>query len=137
MEEKKDLQLTMDTYIMGFSEEIQKVLQMVRTSIHEAIPEASEKISWGMPTFYWFGNLIHFAANKNHLGIYPGANGIEMFKDQIKEYKSSKGAVQFPYAKGIPYDLIKDMAKLCMAANQHEQELKMMQKTTKKMKKPC
>ena len=68
-----------DDYINSFPEEIQNILTKIRTSIKEIIPEASEKISYGIPTFYLNGNLVHFAAYKNHIGFYPGASGIEEF----------------------------------------------------------
>ena len=73
----------------------------------EIIPEASEKISYGIPTFYLNGNLVHFAAYKNHIGFYPGASGIEEFLKEISKYKNSKGAVQFPLKEDLPIDLIK------------------------------
>jgi uncharacterized protein YdhG (YjbR/CyaY superfamily) len=70
-----------------------------------------------MPTFTLHGNLVHFAAFKNHIGFYPGANGIEAFLEEITEYKSSKGAVQFPHGKPLPYDLITRIVKFRVAEN--------------------
>lgn len=96
-----------DDYINSFPEEIQNILTQIRTSIKEIIPEASEKISYGIPTFYLNGNLVHFAAYKNHIGFYPGASGIEEFLKEISKYKNSKGAVQFPLKEDLPIDLIK------------------------------
>lgn len=108
---------TIDEYISGFRPEIQEKLQKVREVIKDAAPTATEKISWQMPTFYLQGNLVHFAAHKNHIGFYPGANGVEVFKQELEEYKTSKGAVQFPYEKPIPFDLITRIVKFRVTEN--------------------
>lgn len=97
---------TIDDYIMNFTPDIQEKLQQLRKVIQEAAPEAVEKISWGMPTFFLKGNLIHFAAFKNHIGIYPGETGVETFKAELTEYKNSKGAIQFSNDRPIPFDLV-------------------------------
>ena len=86
-----------DRYILNQPSNIQVLLLEVRQAIREALPDAVEKISWQMPTFWKKRNLIHFAAQKNHLGIYPGAAAIEYFAPKLTGYKTSKGAVQFPY----------------------------------------
>lgn len=109
MEENKVGYTTIDEYIARYPADIQDKLQAMRKVIREAAPEAKEKISWGMATFDYFGNLVHFAANKAHIGFYPGASGVEVFKDRITEYKSSKGAIQFPYNKPMPFDLISEI----------------------------
>ena len=90
-------QTTIDEYIKAQSEHVQALLLDVRRTIRNAIPDATEKISWSMPTFWRGSNLIHFAAQKNHLGIYPGAEAMEFFAARLTTYKTSKGAVQFPY----------------------------------------
>lgn len=97
---------TIDEYIAQFPEEIQVVLRKTRETIAAVTPDAQQKIAWAMPTFYLHGNVIHFAAAKNHLGIYPGLSGMERFAAEFTGYKTSKGAIQFPYAKPIPYELI-------------------------------
>ena len=97
---------TIDEYIALFPPAIQKILNEVRKTVRNAAPLAAEKISWKMPTFYQGENLVHFAAMKNHLGLYPGAEGIAAFKKELTPYKSSKGGIQFPYTKPIPHDLI-------------------------------
>lgn len=102
-----------DDYIALQREEIQSILFLVRNTIRTALPGAEEKISWGMPTFRRTHNIFHFSASKNHLGIYPGPEAIEHFSDKLKSYKSSKGAVQFPYVKPIPFEVIAEMAKWC------------------------
>jgi len=98
-----------DEYISTFPEDIQEILEKMRKVIQEAAPEAEEAISYGMPTFKLNGNLVHFAAYKNHIGFYPAPSGIEAFKEEISVYKSSKGAVQFPLNKPVPYELVKKM----------------------------
>lgn len=105
MAPKKQFQ-SIDEYIATFPEDVQDILEKMRKVIHEATPDAEEAISYGMPTFKLNGNLVHFAAYKNHIGFYPTPSGIETFKEEISEYKSSKGAVQFPIDKPIPYDLV-------------------------------
>lgn len=124
MEEKDKAIRTIDAYIAQFPSEIQQVLQAVRTVIREAAPEAQEKISWAMPTFAQFGNLVHFAAHKNHLGFYPGANGIEAFKDKMLGYIWSKGAVQFPYNSPVPYDLIQEIVRFRVQENTRDEMIK-------------
>ena len=100
-----------DEYIAAQPEEIQPVLRKVRETIRAAAPDAVEKISWGMPTFRQGENLIHFFANKNHLGIYPGA--LESFPNDLTKrlaaYKTSKGAIRFPYDNRLDFDLIADI----------------------------
>ncbi len=98
---------TIDKYIENSPVDVQEILQKIRQAIHEAAPEALEKISYQMPAFYLRGNLVYFAACKNHIGFYPTASGIEEFKEELSSYKSSKGAVQFPFSQPIPYELIK------------------------------
>ncbi len=92
-----DNKTAIDKYIESQPEHLQALLLEVRRTIRLAIPDAAEKISWSMPTFWRGHNLIHFAAQKNHLGIYPGAGAMEQFAARLAEYKTSKGAVQFPY----------------------------------------
>lgn len=96
-----------EEYSAQFPEEIQTILQKIRAVIREAAPDATEKISYQMPTFYLNGNLVHFAAFKTHIGFYPVPSGIEKFKEELSQYKGGKGSVQFPLDKPIPYDLIR------------------------------
>lgn len=106
-----DHNTVIDVYISKYPEEIQKMLQELRQIIQESAPEATEKISYQMPTYYLNGNLVHFAVNKNHIGFYPAPSGIEAFEEALKPYKYSKGAIQFPFDKPIPYDLIRRIVK--------------------------
>jgi uncharacterized protein YdhG (YjbR/CyaY superfamily) len=98
---------TIDEYITGFPAEIQEKLREIRRVIHETAPEATEKISYQMPTFFLNGNLVHFAAFKNHIGFYPAPTGLDAFKEEISKYPNSKGAVQFPLDRPIPFDLVR------------------------------
>lgn len=97
---------TIDEYIDIFPDDIQSVLKKLRQTIRKAAPEAEEAISYQMPTFKLNGNLVHFAAFKNHIGFYPIPSGIEAFKNELSPYKSAKGSVHFPLNKPIPFDLV-------------------------------
>lgn len=111
MEKEKTDFKTIDEYIMQFPAELQEKLQSLRRVIRESAPDAVEKMSWQMPTFALHGNLVHFAAHKHHIGFYPGTSGIEAFKDRLTEFKSSKGAVQFPSEKPLPSTLISEIVR--------------------------
>ena len=100
-----------DSYIASFPEETRKLLQQLRITISKAAPEAKETINYGMPTFTLKGNLVHFAAFKNHIGFYPTPSGIEAFKKELSGYVGAKGSVQFPLSKPIPFDLITRIVK--------------------------
>jgi uncharacterized protein YdhG (YjbR/CyaY superfamily) len=100
---------TIDQYINEANTSLQPLLHQIRNFIKELVPEASEKISYQMPTFYLNGNLVHFAAQKNHLGFYPGGSVIHLYEDKLRDFKHSKGAIQLPYQKEIPWDLLKEM----------------------------
>ncbi len=95
-----------DAYIAAAPEAVRPLLREVRALVRAAAPEASETISYGMPAFKGRRVLVYFAAQKAHLGFYPTASGIERFQAELAEYKTSKGAVQFPYAEPLPADLI-------------------------------
>jgi uncharacterized protein YdhG (YjbR/CyaY superfamily) len=97
---------TIDQYIQQFPDDIQEKLTELRNVILKAAPEATEKISYKMPAFHWKENLIYFAAFKNHIGIYPTSKPIIHFIEELKNYKSSKGAFQIPLNQEIPKDLI-------------------------------
>ena len=98
---------TIDDYISGFSEEIQRKLKEIRAIILAAAPEAKEAIKYSMPTFVLHGNLVHFAAHTNHIGFYPAPSGIDMFKEELARYKGAKGSAQFPYEEPVPLELIR------------------------------
>ncbi|MFD1900210.1 iron chaperone [Enterococcus termitis] len=96
-----------EQYISESPEERQEKLQQLYTIIKTLVPEATEKMSYGMPTFYLNGNLVHFANAKNHIGFYPAPSAIIAFKDELTDYKTSKGAIQFPVDSPLPEALIK------------------------------
>lgn len=100
-----------DEYINQCSKEIQPKLKELRKIILEVSKDLTEKMSWQMPTFYYKKNIIHFAANKNHIGIYPGPEAIEAFSDRLSEYKTSKGAIQIPNDRELDIKLIQDIVK--------------------------
>jgi uncharacterized protein YdhG (YjbR/CyaY superfamily) len=113
-------QNSIDEYIAGFPEEIQVILNQVRTTIKKSAPDAVEKISYAMPTYFLNGNLVHFAAFQNHIGFYPAPSGIENFKKEISKYKWSKGAVQFPINEPMPLKLIEEIVKFRVRENQQK-----------------
>ena len=119
---------SIDEYILQFPLEIQEILETLRKVIKESAPDAEEKISYQMPTFALHGNLVHFAAYKNHIGFYPASSGIDAFKHELSEYKSSKGAVQFPLDKPLPYELISEIVKFRVAENIKKAEDKLKKK---------
>lgn len=117
MEENKITSESIDGYISNFPPEVQEILKTLRRVIKESAPDAEEKISWKMPTFFLHGNLVHFAAFKNHIGFYPAPSAIDVFKNELSEYKGAKGSVQFPIEKPLPYELISEIVRFRVAEN--------------------
>jgi uncharacterized protein YdhG (YjbR/CyaY superfamily) len=117
MEENKASYNTIDEYILNFPPEIQEILKKLRKVIKESVPNAEEKISYQMPTFAMYGNLVYFAVCKKHIGFYPTPSGIDAFKNELSEYKVAKGSVQFPIDKPLPYELISRIVKFRVAEN--------------------
>lgn len=113
-----------DEYIANFPAEIQEKLLKMRTTIGKAAPDAEEKISYQMPTFFLKGNLVHFAALKNHIGFYPAPSAIIAYEKELRRYISSKGAVQFPLNEPLPLDLVTKMVKFRVKENLQKAELK-------------
>jgi uncharacterized protein YdhG (YjbR/CyaY superfamily) len=124
MDNKKSGFTSIDEYITTFPEDVQATLQELRATIKAAAPDATEKISYQMPTFYLKGNLVHFAAFKNHIGFYPVPSAIEAFQDELSVYKRSKGAVQFPLDQPMPLDLISRLVKFRVEENLKKAEMK-------------
>jgi uncharacterized protein YdhG (YjbR/CyaY superfamily) len=100
-----------DEYIASFSPEVQLILEKIRSTIREAAPAAEEKISYQIPTFALMGNLIHFAAFKKHIGLYPPVEGDEELKAEISRYRNERGNLRFPLDEPIPYALISRIVK--------------------------
>ncbi|MBU0928280.1 MAG: DUF1801 domain-containing protein [Spirochaetes bacterium] len=105
-----------DEYIQGFPEEKRDVLRKVREVVLGAAPGAVERISYGMPTYTMNGTLVHFAAFKNHLGLYPAPSGVTAFEGELSRYRHAKGSIRFPFAEEIPYDLIRRIVLYKVAA---------------------
>lgn len=108
---------TIDEYIIKFPPNVQNILQKIRQLIKDLAPKAKETISYQIPTFKLNGNLVHFAAYKNHIGFYPTPSAIKEFKNELSIYKLGKGTIQFPINQPIPYDLIKKIVKFRINEN--------------------
>ena len=117
MERNKVGFVSIDQYIGTFPEETQKILRKLRATIKAAAPDAEEKISYQMPTFALNGNLVHFAAFKNHIGFYPTPSGTQAFKRELSIYEGAKGSVKFPIEKPLPLELIRKIVKFRVAEN--------------------
>ncbi|MCL2149781.1 MAG: DUF1801 domain-containing protein [Dehalococcoidia bacterium] len=103
--------MTIDEYIAEQDAAVRPLLDAVRDTIRAAAPDAVEKIVWRMPTFWQGDNLIHFAAFKHHIGIYPGSEAVGVFADRLASYKTSKGAIQLPPDRPLDHALIADIAR--------------------------
>ena len=117
IEKQKSTYTTIDEYIAACPKELQPRLKELRRVIQAAAPHATEKISYQMPTFYLNGNLVHFAAHKNHIGFYPVPSAILKFEKELAGYARSKGAIQFSHDKPLPLDLIAKMVKFRVEEN--------------------
>jgi len=107
-----------DDYISNFPKETQIILEKIRSTIIEVLPEAEERISYGIPTYTMpVGNIVHFGGYPKHIGVYPGSGAITNFADQLKDYETSKGTIRFPLDEPIPYDLIEKITRYCAKIN--------------------
>lgn len=114
MKDYKDI----DEYLANFSGETRQKLDTIRRIVKEVAPEATEKISYGIPTFAYAGkNLVHFAGYDSHIGFYPGSVPIKEFEKDLTGYKTSKGTIQFPIDKPLPEELIIKITQLCVERN--------------------
>ena len=104
---------TVDEYLLTQDEGVRPRLERIRTIIHEAIPDAQERISWSMPTFWKGKNIIHFAASKKHIGLYPGGEATGVFADELAGFDVSKGTIRLPYDNDLPEELIARIAVWC------------------------
>ena len=107
---------TIEEYIAAQDESVRPRLERLRDVIHEAIPDAEETISWSMPTFRKGKNLIHFAAFKKHIGLYPGGEATAVFAEKLTDFNVSKGAIRLPHDRELPEELITEIAKWCYAS---------------------
>ena len=117
MRTKQTAPKNIDDYIVGFPKEVQEILEKIRLTIRKAAPDAEETINYGIPTFTLKGNLVHFAAFKNHIGFYPTPTGVEKFKDELSVYEGAKGSVKFPLDKPMPLGLISKIVKFRVKEN--------------------
>ena len=108
---------TIEEFISNYPKKTQVILQKIRQTIQKVVPEAQEKIGYGIPTFTFHGNLVHFSAYEKHIGFYPGSWPIAALKDSLKAYETSKGTVRFPIDQPIPYDLIEKITKYAVQRN--------------------
>lgn len=116
---------TIEDYMALWPPNIQEKLQQIRGAIREAAPEATEKISYQMPTFALAGtNLVHYAAYKKHIGFYPAPSGIGKFQDQLTGYKHAKGSIQFPIEQPLPLDLIRQIVRFRAEENMKKAQAK-------------
>ena len=121
---------SVEEYILQSQPEVQSLLLEIRSFILKIAPMVEETISYQMPTYRYYGNLVHFAAHSHHIGFYPGPDGIEAFKERFAGLKFSKGAVQFDLDKPIPFDLIEEIVMYRLKEN----ERKHIEKSQKKKK---
>jgi uncharacterized protein YdhG (YjbR/CyaY superfamily) len=120
MERRKVTYSTIDEYIALFPIKIRNILTGLRKAIRAAAPDAVERISYQMPTYWQNGNLVHFAAYKNHIGFYPTPSGIQAFKKELSDYEGSKGAIRFPINKPLPLGLISKIVKYRVVENRQK-----------------
>jgi len=106
-----------DEYVAGFPKEVQAILEKLRATIRKAAPEANETINYAIPTFTLEGNLVHFAAFKNHIGFYPAPSGIAAFKKELSGYEGARGSVQFPMDTPLPLSLVTKIVKFRVKEN--------------------
>lgn len=132
---KSKIAKSIDEYIDNYPKEVQQILQKIRSTIQKEVPEATEAISYAMPTFVLNGNLVHFAAYAKHIGFYALPSGNLAFQKEISKYKFGKGSIQFPLNEPIPYDLIKKIVKFRVNENLKKPKKKITKKKSPDPKK--
>lgn len=131
MDAEKKVPESIDAYIAQADPAVRARLEQIRALCHELAPEASEKISYQMPTFFLEGNLVHFAAFKEHIGFYPTPSGTEAFQAELTPYKSGKGSIQFPLNQPLPLDLIRRIVEFRVAETKAKAVAKKKEKMSK------
>lgn len=116
---------TIDEYISICPSDIRKILEELRGVIRTSAPNAREVISYNMPAFRQNKVLVYFAASKNHIGFYPTTSPIVVFEKELKDYKTSKGAIQFPLDKPFPFDLVKKIVEYRVQEDEKQAKTKM------------
>lgn len=109
---------TIDEYIARQDVEKQADLFLIRQALQQALPEAEERISWSMPTYWKNHNILHFAASKKHIGFYPGSEAVAEFKEELEKYDVDKGTIRIPYGK-VDTDLVVKIARWCWDTENH------------------
>ena len=117
MRAEQSIPKSIDEYIAGFPRQVREILEEIRKTIRAAAPDAEEAIKYRMPTFTLEGNLVHFAAFKKHIGLYPTPSGTEKFRKELSLYEGGKGSVRFPLGKPIPYGLISQIVQFRVKEN--------------------
>lgn len=121
-------------YIKREPAHAKKALKQMQALVRKLVPRATEKLAWGMPTFYLEGNLLHYAAFKNHMSLFPGTDAVERFKPELSRYQTSKGTIQIPYGDSIPAALIGRIVKFCVKRNLARAQSKNRTKAKKSVK---
>ncbi len=114
---KRNPAKTIDEYFLSYLQKTQDIMQELREFIQKEAPEATEAMSYGIPTFKLNGNLVHFGGYEKHIGFYPGSKAMQVFKQEMKQYKTSKGTVQFPIDEPLPFELIKKIVNYRVTVN--------------------
>ncbi len=114
---KRNPAKTIDEYFLSYPQKTQDIMQELREFIQKEAPEATEAMGYGIPTFKLNGNLVHFGGYEHHIGFYPGSKAMQVFKQEMKQYKTSKGTVQFPIDEPLPFELIKKIVHYRIASN--------------------
>jgi uncharacterized protein YdhG (YjbR/CyaY superfamily) len=123
---------TVDEYMADLPEKEREVLSVIRKTIRATAPKAEEAISYGMPGYKYHGMLVYFAAFKNHLSFFPGSSTIDLFGEEVKKYKTSKGTLQFTVDKPITSSLVKKIVKARMKQNEANALAKQLKSPAKK-----
>ncbi len=108
---------TIDEYVNLFPKDVQNILKALRKAVKDVAPQAEEAISYQIPTYKLNGNLVHFAAFKDHISFFPTSSGVEAFKEKLNSYKTSKGTIRFPLDEPIPFDLVKEIVRFRVKEN--------------------
>jgi uncharacterized protein YdhG (YjbR/CyaY superfamily) len=108
---------TVDEYLATMPAPTRAKLESIRKTIREAAPEATEKIAYGIPTFVYHGNLVHFAGYEHHIGFYPGSSGVRKFAEALEGYETSKGTIRFPLSEDVPLDLVRTIVQFRVDEN--------------------
>lgn len=102
---------SIDEYIAAFPPGVQARLKQLRATIREIAPDATERISYGMPTFFLEGNLVHFAGYANYIGLYPTPSAVTRFEPKVRKYRTAKGSIQFPHDEPLPLALVSEIVR--------------------------